>query len=155
MSTAPTLTERRSQLLFTMAQVNKQWRRTVDHLLHPWGLTQAQWLPLLHLAHAQGAMRQKDLAHSLALDSSSIVRLIDSLEAHGWVQREDCADRRVKHVALTEAGLARATAIEQQVNSVRNHMLERFTPDLLNQLQPLLDDALVHMAQGDATGAPR
>src|SRR5256885_11752324 len=61
--------------MFTLGQVNKQWRRTLDRLLAPMGLTQALWMPLMHLARSPEAMRQKDLAHSLALDSSSVVRL--------------------------------------------------------------------------------
>ena len=83
MSSSASLPSRQRQLMFVMAQVNKQWRRTLDKVLAPLGLTQALWLPLVHLERSAGAMRQKDLALALALDSSSIVRLIDGLQAQG------------------------------------------------------------------------
>jgi MarR family transcriptional regulator for hemolysin len=40
-------------------------------------------------------MRQKDLAASLSLDSSSVVRLLDALQNSGLIERrEEAADRR-------------------------------------------------------------
>lgn len=45
-------------------------------------------------------MRQKDLAFSLALDNSSVVRLVDGLMAQGWVETVADADRRVKRIQL-------------------------------------------------------
>ena len=69
--------------MFATGQIHKQWRRVVDKLLVPSGLTQALWLPLLHLHRDDAPMRQKDLALSLALDNSSVVRLVDGLMAQG------------------------------------------------------------------------
>jgi MarR family transcriptional regulator, transcriptional regulator for hemolysin len=66
-----------------IAQTARLWRRVVDDRMRPFGLTEATWLPLLHLARAPAAIRQKDLAASLSLDSSSVVRLLDALEAAG------------------------------------------------------------------------
>ena len=48
-----------------IAQAARLWRRVVDHRMRPFGLTEATWLPLLHLARAPAAMRQKELAASL------------------------------------------------------------------------------------------
>ena len=48
MSSTASLSSRQRQLMFVMAQVNKQWRRTLDKVLAPLGLTQALWLPLAH-----------------------------------------------------------------------------------------------------------
>ena len=44
--------------MFATGQIHKQWRRVVDKLLVPSGLTQALWLPLLHLHRADAPMRQ-------------------------------------------------------------------------------------------------
>src|SRR5215469_13932910 len=80
-----------------IAQAARVWRRVVDHRMRPFGLTEATWLPLLHLARAPSAMRQKELAASLSLDSSSVVRLLDALETAGLIERrEDDADRRAR-----------------------------------------------------------
>ncbi len=149
------LSNRQRQLMFAMAQVNKQWRRSLDRVLAPMGLTQALWLPLVHLERSQGAMRQKDLAQALALDSSSIVRLIDGLQAQGWVERLDDADRRVKRIQLTAAGQDKVEAVKQVVAEVRGEVMQDIPAELLDQTLGALDTLLSKMAamEAIATGA--
>ena len=154
MATKNSLHERQRQLMFTMGQVNKQWRRTLDKTLAPLGLTQAMWLPLLHLEHADGAMRQKDLAQSLALDSSSVVRLIDGLEAQGWVQRLDDNDRRVKRAQLTPEGHAQVEAVKKVVTQMRSEVMQDFPMELLESvmqgMQGMLDKMIALEARASA-----
>ena len=144
------LPDRQRLLMFTMAQVNKQWRRTLDKALAPMGLTQALWLPLLHLERGEGPMRQKDLAHSLALDSSSVVRLIDGLQAQGWVERLDDADRRVKRIQLTAAGHAQVEAVKKVVTRMRTEVMQDFPAELLDPAQTALNTMLEKMAALEA-----
>ncbi|MDL5038059.1 MarR family winged helix-turn-helix transcriptional regulator [Comamonas resistens] len=146
MSRSTALPERQRQLMFTMAQVNKQWRRTLDKALAPLGLTQAMWLPLLHLERDSGAMRQKDLAHSLALDSSSVVRLIDGLQTQGWVERIDDTDRRVKRIQLTSAGRAQVEAVKKVVAQMRTEVMQEVPEELLDPMQAALNTMLDRMA---------
>ena len=149
MSASPnsSLIDRQRQLMFTMAQVNKQWRRTLDKALTPLGLTQAMWLPLLHLERDSGAMRQKDLAHSLALDSSSVVRLIDGLQAQGWVERLDDADRRVKRIQLTPAGHAQVEVVKQVVSDMRTQVLQQVPETLQDAMLTAMHSMLDEMAK--------
>jgi MarR family transcriptional regulator for hemolysin len=108
----------------TVAQAARLWRRVVDHRMRPFGLTEATWLPLLHLARGPTAMRQKDLAASLSLDSSSVVRLLDALEAAGLIERrEDGADRRAKAIVLTQLGRATVAKVERVADQVRGDAL--------------------------------
>ena len=146
MSRSTALPERQRQLMFTMAQVNKQWRRTLDKALAPLGLTQAMWLPLLHLERDSGAMRQKDLAHSLALDSSSVVRLIDGLQTQGWVERIDDTDRRVKRIQLTSAGRAQVDAVKKVVAQMHTEVMQEVPEELLDPMQAALNTMLDRMA---------
>ncbi len=107
-----------------VAQTARQWRRAVDRRLQPFGLTEATWLPLLHLARAPAPMRQKDLAASLALDGSSVVRLLDALQAAGLIERrEGDADRRAKAIALTALGRTTVDKVETVARQVRNEAL--------------------------------
>lgn len=102
----------------------RQWRRALDIRLRPFGLTDATWLPLLHLSRAEKPMRQKDLAMAMALDSSSVVRLLDALQASGFIERrEQQDDRRVKTIILTEAALAVLTNVEAVAREVRAEVL--------------------------------
>lgn len=102
-----------------VAHTARQWRRAIDRQLQPLGLTEATWLPLLHIARATEPPRQKDLAAALQLDSSSVVRLLDALQAAGFIDRAEGQDRRAKTVALTDAGRATVRQVEDVVDAVR------------------------------------
>src|ERR1700723_1073404 len=96
-----------------IARAARQWRREVDRRLQPFGLTEATWLPLIHLARAPAPMRQKDLAPSLVLDGSTVVRLLDALETSGLIERrEEAADRRAKTMTVTERGMSIIDQVE-------------------------------------------
>jgi MarR family transcriptional regulator, transcriptional regulator for hemolysin len=107
-----------------IARAARQWRRAVDRRLQPFGLTEALWLPLIHLARAPVPMRQKDLAASLVLDGSSVVRLLDALEKAELIERrEESGDRRAKTITVTNAGLAIIDQVEAASREVRNATL--------------------------------
>ncbi|SAI29518.1 MarR family transcriptional regulator [Bordetella ansorpii] len=103
-----------------LSQTSRAWRRAVNRRLQPYGLTEATWLPLVHLSRAQTPMRQKDLAASLGLDGSSVVRLLDALQAAGLItRREEDGDRRAKAIVLTPQGQATVEQVEQVAAQVR------------------------------------
>jgi MarR family transcriptional regulator, transcriptional regulator for hemolysin len=111
-----------------IANTGRQWRRAVDVRLQPFGLTEATWLPLLHLARAPRPMRQKDLAASLSLDSSSVVRLLDNLQTAGLVERrEEPGDRRAKTIHLTASGRATVEQVEVVSQDIRRAVLAGLT----------------------------
>jgi MarR family transcriptional regulator for hemolysin len=102
----------------------RQWRRAADRQLEPFSLTEATWLPLLRIARAPSPPRQKDLAASLFVDSSAVVRLLDNLEAAGLIQRrEGESDRRAKTIHLTPRGRAIADRVESVARRVRRDAL--------------------------------
>jgi MarR family transcriptional regulator for hemolysin len=107
-----------------LAQTARQWRRSVDERLQPYGLTEATWLPLIRVARSATPMRQKDLAASLSLDSSSVVRLLDNLERANLIERrEGDSDRRAKAIFLTRRGRAIVEKVEASASAVRKAAL--------------------------------
>jgi DNA-binding MarR family transcriptional regulator len=70
------------------------------------GLTLSDYDVLVHLANAPDRrMRRVDLANSVLLTASGITRLLDRMEAEGWVCKQSCkSDARVTWAVLTEAG---------------------------------------------------
>jgi MarR family transcriptional regulator for hemolysin len=107
-----------------IALTGRQWRRAVDRRLQPFGLTEATWLPLIHLARAPVPPRQKDLAASLVLDGSSVVRLLDALETAGLIERrEETADRRAKTIGLTARALSIIDQVEAASRDIRDAAL--------------------------------
>jgi MarR family transcriptional regulator for hemolysin len=107
-----------------VARTARQWRRAVDRALQPFDLSEATWLPLLHFSRAAAPMRQRDLAASLGVDNSAVVRLLDALEASGLVERrDDAGDRRAKAIVVTKAGAATVAQVEMVSRRLRQQLL--------------------------------
>jgi DNA-binding MarR family transcriptional regulator len=87
---------------FLLNDVARLMRTAYDRRIRKLGLTRAQWWVLTHLYRANGAS-QTELAETLEIEKPTLGRLLDRLEAKGWVRREhDASDRRVWRVHLTE-----------------------------------------------------
>ena len=106
-----------------LSRAARQWRRAADLGLKPFDLTEATWLPLLRIARAPAPPRQKDLAASMSLDGSSVVRLLDNLESAGLIQRKEGKDRRAKIITLTPRGKAIADKVETVARRIRSDAL--------------------------------
>jgi MarR family transcriptional regulator for hemolysin len=107
-----------------LSRAARQWRRAADLRLQPFDLTEATWLPLVHIARAPQSPRQKDLAASMSLDGSSVVRLLDNLEAAGLIKRKEGEnDRRAKMIFLTARGRAIADQVETVSRRIRGDAL--------------------------------
>ena len=77
-------------------------RTAYDRRIRKLGLTRAQWWVLTHLYRGNG-VSQTELAETLEIEKPTLGRLLDRLEAKGWVRREhDASDRRVWRVHLTD-----------------------------------------------------
>jgi len=107
-----------------LSRAARQWRRAADLRLQPYALTEATWLPLIRIARAPTPPRQKDLAESMSLDGSSVVRLLDNLEAAGLVRRREGEhDRRAKVIVLTPRGREIADQVEAISRRIRRDAL--------------------------------
>jgi MarR family transcriptional regulator for hemolysin len=86
---------------FLLADVSRMLRRHFDHRVHDLGLTQAQWRAIAQLSREQG-LKQVVLAERLEVKPITLARLVDRLEAAGWVKRRpDPHDRRAIRLYLT------------------------------------------------------
>ncbi|PWR25620.1 MarR family winged helix-turn-helix transcriptional regulator [Zavarzinia aquatilis] len=112
-----------------LGQTARLWRRAVDRGLHPLGLTEATWLPLVHLSRTPEPMRQKQIAAVLNLDGSAVVRLLDTLQAGGLIDRREDSDRRAKAITLTAAGQKIADEAEAAAMTVREGALAGVSED--------------------------
>jgi len=86
---------------FLLNDVARLMRTAYDRRIRKLGLTRAQWWVLTHLYRGNG-VTQTALAETLEIEKPTLGRLLDRLEAKGWVRREhDASDRRVWRVHLT------------------------------------------------------
>ena len=90
-----------------------------------WGLSQARWLVLLHLARFDEPPTQRELAQSVGVEGPTLARLLDSLEAQGLVERQAVVeDRRAKKLMLCPPARPLIEQIETIANALR---VELFT----------------------------
>jgi MarR family transcriptional regulator, transcriptional regulator for hemolysin len=131
-----------------VARAARQWRRAVDRRLQPFGLTEATWLPLIYLARASAPMRQKDLAAALTLDGSSVVRLLDALEASELVERRgEDGDRRARIIVPTTRGLSIVEQVEAVSREVRNATLSGLSANELEVSTRVLEQVCLNLAR--------
>jgi DNA-binding MarR family transcriptional regulator len=86
---------------FLVTDTARLLRKLIDRRLQPLGLTRAQWAVLAALVDRNG-LSQSGLADELEIEKSTAGRLIDHLQARGWVERRPIPnDRRLWEVYLT------------------------------------------------------
>ena len=86
---------------FLISDVARLMRTVFDRRVRRLGLTRAQWLALTRLHRRPGAS-QSELADMMEIEKATVGRLIDRLEAKGWVERRaQAGDRRINRVYLT------------------------------------------------------
>lgn len=87
---------------FLVTDVTRLLRKVFDGRVKSLGMTRSQWSVLAYLYRSDG-ITQSALADLLEIAKPSMARLLDRLEAAGWVQRRpDSKDRRAKRVFLTD-----------------------------------------------------
>jgi DNA-binding MarR family transcriptional regulator len=88
---------------FLLHDAARLLRKRFDQRARSLGLTRAQWSVLAHLSRQEG-INQATLADILEIEPITLVRLLDRLEAAGWLERRpDPRDRRARLLFLTEA----------------------------------------------------
>lgn len=98
------------------------------------------------------SLRMSEIADRLRFSKSRLTHAIGRLAERGWVERVACpTDRRGQVAVLTEAGLAALrSAAPTHVAGVRRHLLDRLTPEQVEQLRvigeaiskPLMSDEM-------------
>jgi MarR family transcriptional regulator for hemolysin len=88
---------------FLLSDVARLMRTAYDRRVRKLGLTRSQWWVLNQLFRNPG-VNQSELAEILEVRKPTLGRLLDRMEAKGWVRREqDASDRRAWRVHLTDA----------------------------------------------------
>ena len=112
--------------------------RIIDTHMEPHGVTAAQFKVLIIMAQF-GVDTPAELCRNLSLDSGSMTRMLDRLEAKGLLVRErSCSDRRVVNLSLTPRGSEVAAQIPHVLSEVLNDHLRGFSPKEFDQLLDLL-----------------
>lgn len=133
---------------YLMRRILSTVAQEVERQLAHTELTNAQWIPLFKIYSGQ-ASTVAELARTCQLDAGAMTRTIDRLEAKGLCRRvrsED--DRRVVHIALTEAGTQAAAEIPEVLSHVQNAHLQGFSVEEFQTLKSYLR-RILHTAQAN------
>ena len=138
-STDDAVSEFAGQLLFRL------WRVSHTHTaeaLESIGLTTALFALLNVLGAREGAIQQ-ELGAAMGIDPSTMVSLIDQLEAAGLAKRRPRpTDRRAREVVITPKGRRALKRARQLTLQVENDVLRGLTTPERRQLLTLLRHAL-------------
>ena len=105
------------------------WRTALDRRLRPLGHSRSRWMALFHLSKAAG-ITQRELADRLGIESPTLVRLLDRMEADGLLSRCACeSDRRIKQLRLTPDGIAEVGRIQAEAAGLRHEILAEIDGD--------------------------
>jgi MarR family transcriptional regulator for hemolysin len=146
-----------SYIGFVISDVARLLRTVFDRRVRELGLTRAQWLVLTRLHRRPGAS-QSELAEMLEVEKATAGRMIDRLEANGWVVRKaDPSDRRINRLHLTEEAERTHMAIrpiaERTVNDALAGLSDRQRATL-TELMGLVKSELQTIAVSDLPSRP-
>ena len=121
---------------FLLKDVSRLYTRRFEDRAQAFALTLPQCKALAYLSKNEG-VSQKKLAELIDVDPMSLVRILDRMEADGWVERRpDPEDRRASSLRVTEkakpvldhiwqlAAETRAEALSGLANAERTVLVE-------------------------------
>lgn len=118
--------------------------------------TLTQWIVLIQV-HEGVARTASDIAHDLGHDTGALTRVVDQLEARGFLQRRRSAqDRRQVELRLTPAGHAIVRKLLPLVVDQTNQALTPLTREEFGQMHRMLVRLVEHAqaTQGNVPIAP-
>lgn len=126
------------QLGFLLKDTSRRYTRRFEERAQALSLTLPQCRALLHLENNEG-VSQKRLSELTELDPMTLVRILDRMEADGWVQRRfDPTDRRAHTLWLTSKSKPVLEHIAHLIAEVRAETLHGLSNDERSKLIELL-----------------
>ena len=118
-----------------------------------YGLTSAQWRMLVRVCKTDGGAPQAHFAEILEIEPISVSRLLDRMEAMGWVTRGlDPKDRRVRLVFPTAKAREAFASFKPVADAVYAEALAGMTPDQQHQMTKALALIIHNLATAATDG---
>ena len=114
----------RQELFDDLSAFNRKLRATFDALVREHGMTLSRARVFRILGRRDG-INQRELADDLELETPTLVRILDAMEAQNFIERRAAqSDRRAKQIFMTESGKVVAAEVEALATGVRADILE-------------------------------
>lgn len=136
-----------SALAQSLLLAARRWRTRLNERLKSIGQTDARCAALAEIADCEHGVVQRELSQRLGVEEPTVVRLLDALEAQGWVERRaHSLDRRAKVVQITPDAQPVLDQAQAIVAELQEEMFAEIDPSdlavclrVLNQLTRKLD----------------
>ena len=141
MSTLTRKTTKQRDAFLLVQRTGKELRQQVAEALKPAGMTTAKYNLLRILRDAGSAgLPGSIISDRLVEHDPDVTRLLDRLEASGWVARSrDTEDRRVVRARMTPAGLGMLARLDELIAGVHASQFGHLARDELDTLMTLLE----------------
>lgn len=104
-------------------------KRSIEQLLKPYNLTHLQFSILMNL-YKNNISTQKEMLKNTYGDEASITRILDRLEAKGYIKRvRSEEDKRKKKLVLTDEGIELMTEIIKYTGYINNELAKDLNKD--------------------------
>jgi len=128
-------------MLILLHDVARMQRTRFDQWARNYGMTRAQGI-ILYRLEGQPGLSQNEMAALCEVEPITVGRLVDRLEARGFLERRaDPSDRRIRRLHLLPAAAPILAAIQDYKAALEEYVTE----GLDQSVQENLIDALVHM----------
>jgi MarR family transcriptional regulator, transcriptional regulator for hemolysin len=118
--------------------VARSFNRLFDIRVSTMDLTRGQWKVLLHLKRREG-LNQSELKELLEVSPPALAKVLDHLEAKGWLERRtDTADRRTNRLYLTKKIEPLLSKVHEIATQNDRHAFEGLSKDEAAELIRLL-----------------
>ena len=115
----------RAAVVQTLLLAGRRWRTRLNERLKAIGQTDARFFALSEIATCREGVVQRELSHRLGVEEPTVVRLLDALQAAGWVERQvHLKDRRAKVVRATPAAKRVLTDGEAIVGELQHDLFD-------------------------------
>ena len=123
---------------FIANRMVRVFQKALDEKLLPYGLTSAQFCVLAKLFEDEG-LTQTELANRLFIESPTLVRTLDRMEASKIIERRrDPGDRRAYHIYLLPKGRGMRDMVDEVGNAITEKATAGLTKKELDNLRRFL-----------------
>lgn len=124
---------RQRLLVQELLNFSRKLRAGFDATVREKGLTLPR-VRVLYTLLAEDGQTQRDLAAELEIETPTLVRLLDSMEEQGLIERRALeTDRRAKQIFMTPAGAAVAAEMSVFADQFRDRLMENMSDDEMDQ----------------------
>lgn len=130
----------RAALAQGLMLAGRRWRARLNERLKVIGQTDARCAALAEIAGSAEGVVQRELSQRLGVEEPTIVRLVDALEAHDWVERRTHGgDRRAKVVQIKPGAAPVLEQAQEIVSDLNDELFADLDPADVDACLRVLD----------------